>query len=122
MHNARFNMAVGMCRCGTTFTRVPANKKHCSVTCARKHDKEKRVQKFHSEQQQLGMAAKVNWKPTAEQLRAAEATLVAMAQPVGQTFHGVTDGETLFVPADPTKIMWSESPGQPGVWNMVYVG
>lgn len=107
-----------MCRCGNTFTKIPANKKHCSVTCSRKHDKETRQKKWVAEQH--GMAGKSAWKPTLEQLKATEAVLIAMGVADGKTFHGVGELGMVFIPSD-LRVLWMEAAGEQGTWNMVFV-
>ena len=104
---------IGMCECGRTYKKVPANKKHCSHTCAKRAErKRKRVQ--------IAMERVVPAveSVTETQLRAVERMLVAFEKADGRTFNG--DGEVFrtYVPED-ARVLWVEA--EKGVWNMVFI-
>jgi hypothetical protein len=105
---------IGMCECGKTFKKVPANKKHCGHVCAKRAERKRKRVAIAMER-----TVPVVETVTEVQLRAVERMLVAFEKEDGRTFNG--DGEVFrnYIPEDP-RVLWVEA--EKGVWNMVYVG
>lgn len=111
----------GVCHCGRTFVVVPANKKHCSVRCAKATERRARAERLkaeiaEAERHRERPADKYKKNPTVEQLNAMETLLLAGGAD-GQSYYGVVPEWT---PHDP-RVLWCEAAGEPGVWNMVVV-
>jgi predicted nucleic acid-binding Zn ribbon protein len=113
---------IGQCTCGRTFVRIPANKKHCSVRCAKIDERARRREKLQQETLEHEEATRpvpagYLKDPTVALLALTEAMLCERAVPAGQTFCG---NIPQWQPTD-SRIDWCES-ATPGVWNMVFIG